>query len=259
VTTTNELTGPAWTVNSGTALTLGSGSVCTISDLTVNGTLAVSGNSTLLVNGSAVPSTNNAGSITVASGSTMGGNGSIGASVTFSAGAFATNQIGFGTNGGVNTTFTLTNALVLNGNTFRVSTGTNVLGGGDYLLITNTVAGITGSFASSPVITGAGLAGGATATVVTTGNSVTLHVAAAASGAPVITSTVLIGSNLIISGTNSSGTAGGSYYVRATNNVAIPMASWPRISTNTYGVGGAFSVTNAVNPAVPVRFFRIEQ
>jgi hypothetical protein len=259
VTSTNALTGPAWVVNSGTALTLGSASQCTISDLTVNGTLEVSGNSTLVVNGSSVPSTNNAGSITVTSGSTVGGNGAIGASVTLSAGAFAANQIGFDTNGGVNTTLTLTNALVLNGNTFNVNTGTNVLAAGDYLLITNIIGGITGSFASSPVISGAGLTGGATGTVVTTANTVTLHVATTSSGAPVITSTVLIGGDLIISGTNSSGTAGGTYYVRATNNVATPMASWPRISTNTYGVGGAFSVTNAVNPAVPVRFFRIEQ
>jgi hypothetical protein len=84
-------------------------------------------------------------------------------------------------------------------------------------------------------------------------------VAAASSGPPVITSTVVIGGNLIISGTNSSGTAGGTYYVRATNNVAIPMASWPRISTNTYGVGGAFSVTNQILPGVPRNFYRIEQ
>ena len=139
------------------------------------------------------------------------------------------------------------------------NTGTNVLAAGDYVLITNTSGSISGSFAGSPVISGAGLGVGLAGTVVTSGNSVTLHVAASSSGPPVITSTLVIGSDLIISGTNSSGTAGGTYYVRATNYVAIPMASWPRISTNTYGVGGAFSVTNAVNPAVPVRFFRIEE
>ena len=126
------------------------------------------------------------------------------------------------------------------------------------LLITNTIGGITGSFASSPVISGAGLAAGTTGTVVTTANAVTLHVVRVVDP-PVITSTVLDGSNLIISGTNSAGTAGGTYYVRATNNVAIPMASWPRISTNTYGVGGAFSVTNQILPGVPVNFYRIEE
>ncbi len=259
VTTTNVLTGPAWVVNSGTALSLGSASKCTVSDLTVNGSLTVTGNSTLVVVGSSTPSTNNAGSITVNSGSGLGGNGGIGASVTLSAGAFATNTIGFDTNGVVNTTLTLTNALVLNGNTFHVSTGTNVLGAGDYPLMTNSVGGITGSFASSPVISGAGLASGLAGTVIRNGYVVLLHVAITTSNPPVITSTVLNGSNLIISGTNSSGSAGGTYYVRATNNLTIPFASWPRISTNIYGTGGAFSVTNAVNPSVPQNFYRIEQ
>ena len=258
VTTTNELLGPAWTVNSGTALTLGSASTCVVNDLTVNGTLAVSGNSTLLVNGS-TNSASNAGSITVVSGSGLGGNGYIGASVTFSAGAFATNQIGFDTNGLVNTSLTLTNALALNGNTFRVFTGTNVLAAGDYLLITNTIGGITGSFASSPVISGAGLDVGLAGTVVTTANSVTLHVAAAPSGPPVITSTIRSGSDLIISGTNSSGIAGGTYWVRAFTNITVSVTNWPRISTNTYGVGGAFSVTNPILSGVPINFYRLEQ
>ena len=147
----------------------------------------------------------------------------------------------------------------MNGNTFYVSTGTNVLAAGDYLLITNTIGGITGSFASSPVISGAGLGvgidrhGGDHGQCGHAAGDLRRH------RPPVITSTVLSGSNLIISGTNSSGTAGGTYYVRATNNVAIPMANWPRISTNTYGVGGAFSVTNQILPGVPVNFFRIEQ
>jgi len=79
------------------------------------------------------------------------------------------------------------------------------------------------------------------------------------SGPPVITSTWVSGSNLIISGTNSSGTAGGTYYVRASTTMALPMASWPRISTNTYGAGGAFSVTNPVNWGTPNNFYRLEQ
>jgi roadblock/LC7 domain-containing protein len=227
------------------------------SDLTVNGSIAINAGTF-----DTAGSIKAAGSITVASGSTIGGSGDIGAtSVTLAAGAIAANTLGnnLSATSWTNTALIVTNALALSGNTFIVDTGTNVLAAGDYVLITNTSGGITGSFASSPVISGAGLGVGLTGTVVTTGNLVTLHVAAASSGAPVITSTVVIGGNLIISGTNSSGTAGGTYYVRATNYVAIPMASWPRISTNTYGVGGAFSVTNAVNPAVPVRFFRIEQ
>jgi len=224
--------------------------------LTVNGSIAI--NAGLFDTGGSIKA---AGSITVASGSTIGGSGHIGATtVTLAAGAFAANALGnnLSSDSWTNTALIVTNALALSGNTFKVDTGTNVLAAGDYVLITNTSGGITGSFASSPVISGAGLGVGLAGTVVTTGNSVKLHVSAP-SGPPVITSTLVIGTDLIISGTNSSGTAGGTYYVRATNNVAIPIASWPRISTNTYGVGGAFSVTNQILPGVPRNFYRIEQ
>jgi hypothetical protein len=39
----------------------------------------------------------------------------------------------------------------------------------------------------------------------------------------------------------------------------LPIASWPRIFTNTYGVGGVFSVTNPVNLGTPNNFYRLEQ
>lgn len=81
----------------------------------------------------------------------------------------------------------------------------------------------------------------------------------APSGPPAITSAWLNGSNLIFSGTNSSGTAGGTYYMRVSTNLVLPIASWPRISTNTYGAGGAFSVTNPVNLGTPNNFYRLEQ
>jgi hypothetical protein len=79
------------------------------------------------------------------------------------------------------------------------------------------------------------------------------------SGPPVITSARISGGSFIFSGTNATATAGGTYFVLATNNVAIPLADWPRISTNTYGVGGAFSVTIPVNWATPGVFYRLEQ
>jgi hypothetical protein len=70
---------------------------------------------------------------------------------------------------------------------------------------------------------------------------------------------VLNGSNLIISGTNTSGSAGGNYYVRASTNLTTSITNWPRISTNIFQSGGAFSVTNPVIPEVPANFYRIEQ
>ena len=79
------------------------------------------------------------------------------------------------------------------------------------------------------------------------------------SGTPMITSTLVSGSNLIFAGTNSSGTAGDTYYVRASTNITASVTNWPRISTNTYGAGGAFSVTNPVNLGTPNNFYRLEQ
>ena len=235
-TLTNNLTAPKWIVNSGTALSLGSASRCVVSDLTVNGGLTVTGNSTLLVNGANAPTTNNSGTITVASGSTLGGNGAIGASVTLSAGAMATNTFAIDTNNVPNGQLTTTNALALNGNTIFVSTGIYTLNVGDYVLITNTIGGITGSF-GSVVISGAGLASGTTGTVVTTANAVKLHVALAAI-------TTVPTTTLLVSSANPS-TNGSSVTFTATvqtNSVTVSGAT----SNYVFSVDGTPVATNAV-------------
>jgi hypothetical protein len=72
---------------------------------------------------------------------------------------------------------------------------------------------------------------------------------------PVITTTttILNGAYLVFSGTN--GTVGATYYVLSSTNVAAPLSAWTYISTNTFITGGAFSVTNAIVPGVPERFY----
>lgn len=72
---------------------------------------------------------------------------------------------------------------------------------------------------------------------------------------PVITGIVINGNEIIVNGTN--GPVTGDYYVLASTNVALPLASWERIATNAF-VGGNFSFTNAVNPAQPQRFFAVQ-
>jgi autotransporter-associated beta strand protein len=127
---------------------------------TYSGTTVVS-NGTLLINGNSIGATN---TTTVVSGATLGGSGTLGGAVTFEAGAFATNFVG--------SPLTIAAPVVLNGNTMNVST-LSTLGAGSYLLITNTVGGITGSFASVNV-SGAGVSG--TPSIVTTANAVLLNV-----------------------------------------------------------------------------------
>jgi hypothetical protein len=156
-------------------------------------------------------------------------------------------------------------ALVVSQGTLNVNgsvlvvTNASPLGAGDYLLITNTAAAITGSFAGTN-LAGLTLAPGTAATVVKTANAVSLQVVSTGPlPQPVITSVALVSGSLVFSGTNGTGTAGGAYYVIGSTNLATPVSGWSRVATNTYGAGGAFSVTNPVSPSTPQQFFMLEQ
>jgi hypothetical protein len=71
---------------------------------------------------------------------------------------------------------------------------------------------------------------------------------------PYITSISLSGANLIINGTN--GSAGQQFEILSSTNVALPLANWTSISTDTF-TGGDFAVTNAINAGEPQRFYLI--
>jgi hypothetical protein len=73
--------------------------------------------------------------------------------------------------------------------------------------------------------------------------------------APTITTTMRVGSNLMLNGVG--GIAGSTWVALMTTNLALPFNQWPPIATNTVGPGGNFTLTltNAINPAVPKRFF----
>ena len=61
------------------------------------------------------------------------------------------------------------------------------------------------------------------------------------------------GTNLIFNGTG--GTAGSNYIILASTNLALPLASWSAVTTNTFDGGGQFHYTNPVSPAKPRQFF----
>jgi hypothetical protein len=73
---------------------------------------------------------------------------------------------------------------------------------------------------------------------------------------PSISSAVLSGSNLMLSG--SGGIAGNTYYVLSSTNVALPLASWTSAATNTFAGDGSFSITNSVDPGQPTMFFMLQ-
>jgi len=73
---------------------------------------------------------------------------------------------------------------------------------------------------------------------------------------PDIGSTRVLGGNLIFSGTG--GTTNGNYSVLTTTNITTPQTNWTALVTNSFDANGAFSVTNAIDPATRQRFYRLK-
>jgi hypothetical protein len=71
---------------------------------------------------------------------------------------------------------------------------------------------------------------------------------------PVINSATLVGSNLVLSGTN--GIPGGSYVLLTSTNVATPLSTWLSVVTNIFDLDGRFSYTNSIS--APQQFFVIQ-
>ncbi|HLX69365.1 MAG TPA: autotransporter-associated beta strand repeat-containing protein [Verrucomicrobiae bacterium] len=80
----------------------------------------------------------------------------------------------------------------------------------------------------------------------TVNNWIALNVTAVAPPltAPKIKGISISGGNVIISATNNSG-PGGTYHLLGTNNLKAPLATWPVISTGSFGSDGNVSITNA--------------
>lgn len=121
-------------------------------------------NGTLMVNGSL-----GSGAVTNEFGATLGGIGTIGGNVNWSAGSFA-----LFTNG---SPLTISGNVTLNTNIVTVAVpGLTPLAAGTYTLMTYNAAGSSGAFNATPTFAGAGLANGNVATVVTGSGTVSLVV-----------------------------------------------------------------------------------
>lgn len=220
--------------------------------------------------------------LTLASGQTLAGVGRVNGSLVVSLGATlspaGTNTaIGITTGANATGTISATNAVALQGITSlklngsgvndQVQAGAGITYGGTLNLVNISgaplangnsfqvfsAASYSGSFAGiTPATPGPGLAWD-TSQLNTFGfiNVVT------GSSQPVIGSTMVLGGNLIFSGTG--GTANGSYAVLTTTNLTTVMENWLPIQTNSFDGAGAFSVTNAIAPGTPQFFYRIKQ
>ncbi len=244
-------TGSTW-VNVGKLALTGSGAIANSANIIVaNGALFdVSGTT--------------AGNLTLAGGQTLSGNGAVKGNLIVGGGAMLAPGTGV-TDGTVLGTLTFSNALTLvNGSTSLMAVShaplTNaavkILGtltNGGTLLISNisltalaagdsfklfTAASYNSAFTgvSLPALT-AGLAW----------NTNTLNsagVATVISIVPQFTTITFFSTNLVMRG--SGGLPNGSYYILSSTNISVPLASWPRIATNTYDASGNFNFTNAV-------------
>ncbi len=59
----------------------------------------------------------------------------------------------------------------------------------------------------------------------------------------------------MLSGSN--GVAFSQYYILTSTNLALPLASWTSIATNTFDLNGSFAFTNSLTPPVRQRFYQI--
>ena len=240
-----------------------------------NGTLALTGNATI-ANSAIVSVNTNAtlnvagrsdGTLTLASGQTLQGNGNIvgalnaGANSTVAPGASigrlsvsgAVTLAGVAAmevNRGAGTNDVLQSSTVIHyGGTLRLTNIAGALAAGDTFKLFE-APGYTDGFVAITPAPGAGLAWDQSLL----GSSGTIRVVAAP--VPGIASATLSGTDVIISGTN--GTPGQTYYVLSSTNVALPRANWVPIWTNIFGPTGQFSFTNAVNPGIQQRFYQIQ-
>ena len=196
--------------------------------------------------------------LTLASGQTLQGSGSIYGSLNVGSGATLSpggpNAIG---------TLTVTNAVTLSGtalmelnktsSTYDQISGAASVTYGGILSVTNlsgslaasdsfklfSAASYGGSFNSiQPATPGAGLAWDPRGLT----NGILAVISAVQ---PTITGITVSGGNVVLSGKSNTG-AGGTYHVYASTNLTVPLANWTVLASGTFDSSGNFSYTNAV-------------
>jgi len=142
-------------------------------------------------------------------------------------------------------------------------TGTLVNTGTGTITVTNLGAPLTAG--QSFTLFNKAVSGGNTMTVTGGGVTWTNHLAvdgtivtgpAVAAQPPVITSTMVSGGNIVISGNN--GTAGASFSVLSSTSLTTPRAAWMLETSGTFGAGGTFSVSIPVSTSTPAKFYLLK-
>jgi fibronectin-binding autotransporter adhesin len=283
----NTISGSGGLIKSGTAPLILDG---TTGPNTYTGDTSVSAGTLQLVNGASISTSKNiilysattldmgGTGLTLGSGQSISGNGTVtnsslvaGAGSTVSPGRIVTPGVEAIGNLTVKGAITLSGTNIMDldpaNNTNDVLTSSSTIAYGGTLILTNLstvptngssfklykATSYSGSFNSIvPATPGAGLAWNTSALT----SSGTVSVVSTVVPMPHFVSVKLVGTSLVMSGTN--GTAGGSYYVLTSTNVAAPLASWQPVATNSFSGTGTFNFTNSVNSSEPQRFYLLK-
>jgi autotransporter-associated beta strand protein len=206
------------------------------------------------------------GSLIVANGATLTGNGFIGSPTTLNAGARlspgdAVGTLTFNSNLTLNATSVLNFELGASNASDRVSVaGPLVLGG--TLNVTNLAGFASGSY---PLFTYAGGLSGSLPTLgsmpagyafsVSTNTPGEVRLSVQVTATPGISNVVLTSGQLVLSG--SGGPPNGLFHMLTATNVTVPLAQWTALSTNQFNALGGFTVSNAVDPTQVGRYYRL--
>jgi len=87
-------------------------------------------------------------------------------------------------------------------------------------------------------------------------NRIDLKVSVASTTSPRIGTVLISGGNIIFAGTN--GPSGGTFYLLASTNLALPFNQWTRVMTNQFDVNGNCVFSNAVGPNSPRQFYLLQ-
>jgi autotransporter-associated beta strand protein len=191
------------------------------------------------------------GSVIASNGSTVApGIDAIGALTVSNAVTLAgTTEMELDPSNGTNDLLRCNSSITYGGTLNLVNLGGSLANGSSFKLFN--AASYLGAFAS---ITPSTPGPGQTWDISALGTSGTIKIAAVAQ--PSFTSISLVGSSLVMRGSN--GAVSSPYYVLASTNLILPRSSWTRIATNAFDANGNFVFTNAVNPAIRQRFYLIQ-
>ncbi|MEK7779936.1 MAG: autotransporter-associated beta strand repeat-containing protein, partial [Verrucomicrobiota bacterium] len=212
----------------------------------------------------ALNGTSGAGPISVLTGATLSGAGTIGGSVDVQADATLAPGASIGTlNIGGNLTLAGNLAIEVNRSVSPSNDLVNVTG-----TIGNSGVGVINVANLGPALQAGdkfklfnkAVSGGATMTIAGGGTAVWSNklevdgsIEVVSVPLPRIVTSGVTGSDFVFSGTN--GVPGGAYEVLSSTDVGLPLASWTLVNSGNFDGSGNFSVTIAINATEPQRYY----